>query len=170
MSLNEYANSLINHYAPDKSETTMNIIHPEVFVKHRSINLLIGKPGCSKTTSICKELIKISTIKNILKYNPFHLIIWVNNTGSDQTLLNYEQLIDIPILKFSYEQFEKIYPKFLEIKETYNKMIRGEIDKDDSILEPLYLNEFSDKPIETIIVLDDAVNTLKNENSLLSKS
>ncbi|ELP87651.1 hypothetical protein EIN_489380 [Entamoeba invadens IP1] len=143
----------------------MNIIHPEVFVKHRSINLLIGKPGCSKTTSICKELIKIDKVSN-----SFHLIIWVNNTGSDQTLLHYEPLINIPILKFTYEQFEKAYPKFLEIKKTYNKMMRKEIPKDESILECLYLDKFSDKPLETIIVLDGAVNCLKNESSLLSKS
>lgn len=166
MSLCQYAKRVIQHNIPEEDTTGMVPIHPEIFIRHRSINLLVGKPGTSKTTSICEELIKLSA----LGIPEFHLVIWVNNTGSDQTLNSLKQYIKIPIKQIDYKDFDRIYPQFLELKEDYNKMIRGEIPKDPAILEPLCLKNFVNKPLETIIVLDDAVNILKETDSYLAKS
>ena len=153
MSLSQYAKRVVEHNIPDEDDTGMVPIHPEIFIRHRSINLLVGKPGTSKTTSICEELIKLSAIG----IPEMHLIIWVNNTGSDQTLNTLKNYIKIPIKQIDYKDFDRVYPQFLELKEEYNKMIRGEIPKDPAILEPLCLHNFVNKPLETIIVLDDAV-------------
>lgn len=166
MSLYQYAKRVIQHNIPGEDTTGMVPIHPEIFVRHRSINLLVGKPGTSKTTSICEELIKLSA----LGIPEFHLVIWVNNTGSDQTLNTLKEYIKIPIKQIDYKDFDRIYPQFLQLKEDYNKMIRGEIPKDPEILEPLCLDHFMNKPLETIIVLDDAVNVLKETDSYLAKS
>ena len=166
MSLRTYAKNVIEKNIPDEDLTSMVLIHPEIYVRHRSINLLVGKPGTSKTTSICEELIKLSA----LNLPEIHLIIWVNNTGSDQTLNTLSKHISIPIKQITYEAFDKIYPQFLNIKEEYNKMIRNEIPKDPSILNALCINDFIPKPLETIIVLDDAVNILKETDSYLAKS
>lgn len=165
-SLTSYAKYIINNNIPDESNTGIVEIHPELNFKHRSINLLVGKPGTSKTTSICEELIKVSK----LDIPEFHLIIWVNNTGSDQTLNTLSKHIDIPIKQVSYDEFDKIYVQFLELKEEYNKMINGKIPKDPAILKPLFMNHFTNKPLETIIILDDAVNVLKETDSFLAKS
>ena len=165
-SLSAHVRNIINNNIPDESDTGMIPIHPEIFIRHRSINLLVGKPGTSKTTSICEELIKLSAI-NIPE---IHLIIWVNNTGSDQTLNTLKDYIKIPIKQIDYQDFDRIYPQFLQLKDDYNKMIRGEIPKDNSILEPLCLSNFINKPLETVIVLDDAVNILKETDSYLAKS
>ena len=164
MSLRAYAKNVIENNIPDEDLTSMVPIHPEIYVRHRSINLLVGKPGTSKTTSICEELIKLSA----LNLPEFHLIIWVNNTGSDQTLNTLSKHISIPIKQITYEAFDKIYPQFLNIKEEYNKMIRNEIPKDPSILNALCIDDFIPKPLETIIVLDDAVNILKETDSYLA--
>lgn len=166
MSLHEYARNIIENTALDADETSMSIIHPEVFVRNRSINLFVGKPGCSKTTSICQELIKISAL-NIPEN---HLIIWVNNTSSDRTVNNYKKYINIPLINLDYETFTNAYPKFLKFKDDYNKMISGQIPKDDSILDALYIKQFTTNPLQTIIVLDDAVNILKDTESCLAKS
>ncbi len=166
MSLYDYAKNIIQNNIPDEDDTGMIPIHPEIFIRHRSINLLIGKPGQGKSSSICEELIKLSA----LNVPEFHLIIWVNNTGSDQTLNKLSKHINIPIKQINYDEFDKIYQQFLAIKEEYNKMIRGEIPKDYSILDPLCIDNFTSKPLETIIVLDDAVNILKETDSYLAKS
>ena len=166
MSLNAYAKHIIHNNISDEEETGIVDIHPELNFKHRSINLLVAKPGKGKTTAICEELIKLGK----LQIPEMHLIIWVNNTASDQTVNALKQHIDIPLKQVSYESFDKIYVKFLELKEEYNKMIRGEIPKNPAILEPLFLEDFTDKPLETIIVLDDAVNVLKVTDSFLAKS
>ena len=166
MTLQAYAKNIIHHNIPDEDDTGIVEIHPELNFKRRSINLLVAKPGKGKTTSICEELIKLGK----LNIPEMHLIIWVNNTASDQTVNKLKEFIDIPIKQLSYEQFDNVYAKFLEMKEDYNKMIRGEIPKDPSILKPLYMNQFTSKPLETIIVLDDAVNVLKETDSFLAKS
>lgn len=166
MSLNAYAKRIINDNIPDEDQTGMVPIHEEVNIRHRSINLLVGKPGTSKTTSICGELIKLSALQN----DVFHLIIWVNNTGSDQTVNSLKKHIKIPLRQVSYEAFDAIYPKLLELKEDYNKMINGEMEKDPGILKPLCIDHFTERPLETIIVLDDAVNVLKVTDSFLAKS
>ena len=46
-------------------------------------------------------------------------------------------LIKIPIKQIDYQDFDRIYPQFLQLKDDYNKMIRGEIPKDNSL--PLIL-------------------------------
>ena len=166
MSLTDYAKNIIHRAAPNGVETTMSIIHPEVLIRNRSINLLVGKPGSSKTTSVCQELIKISAL-NIPEN---HLIIWVNTSSSDRTVESYKKYIRIPIIQIDYDTFNDVYPKFLAMKDDYYKMITGEIPRDDSILEPLYLREFTRNPLQTIVVLDDAVNVLKDTESYLAKS
>ena len=166
MSLSYFAKNIIQNNIPKEDDTGITEIHPELNFRHRSINLLVGKPGTSKTTSICEELIKLSQ----LNIPEIHLIIWVNNTASDQTVNKLKEYIDIPIKQLSYDDFDKIYVRFLDLKEEYNKMIRGEIPKDPSILEPLFISEFTSKPLETIIILDDAVNILKDVDSFLAKS
>lgn len=166
MSLSNWARSIIEDNIPDEDLTGMVPIHPEVLIRHRSINLLVGKPGKGKSSAICEELIKLSALNS----PEMHLIIWVNNTGSDQTLQALSKHINIPIKQITYEAFDKVYPKFIELKEEYNKMIRGEIPKDFDILEPLCIDNFTSRPLETIIVLDDAVNILKETDSYLAKS
>ena len=166
MSLSKYAQNIIKKAAPEEDETAMTIIHPEIYVRNRSLNLFVGKPGASKTTSICKELIKISA----LGIPENHLIIWVNNISSDKTVDNYKKFIKIPIIMLDYETFEGVYPEFLKLKEEYVKMITGKIDKDDSILDALYVDKFTSKPLQTIIVMDDAVSILKDTESYLAKS
>ena len=166
MSLSKYAKHIIKRAAPEEDETAMTIMHPEVYVRNRSLNLFIGKPGASKTTSICQELIKISAL-NIPEN---HLIIWINNTSSDKTVDTYKKYIKIPIIFLDYDTFEGVYPEFLKLKEEYVKMITGKIEKDSSILDALYVDRFTSKPLQTIIVMDDAVSILKDTESYLAKS
>lgn len=164
MSLSNYAKTIISKAAP--KGTSIDLIHPEIFVRNRSLNLFVGKPGCSKTTSICEELIKISALNK----PEYHLIIWVNSTSTDKTVEAYKKFIKIPLIQLDYDTFEEIYPKFLSMKEDYDKMVRGDLERDQSILDSLFISNFYVQPLQTIIVLDDAVNILKDTDSYLAKS
>ena len=44
----------------------------------------------------------------------------------------------------------------MELKQYYNQMVDGEIEPDESILDALYIDDFSRKRLHTFILFDDA--------------
>ena len=162
MTINEYVNDLLDYELnKDTSNKLISYIDKDINFKYNSFNICIGKQGTGKTTSILKELIKLS-MKNIDSY---HLIIYVSNNSSDDTFNNLYKYINIPIVKTDYEHFDKQYEQLIKLKDIYNKMINGEIENDKNILEALYINNFNLKRLHTLILIDDAAFVLKNEKS-----
>ena len=162
MTINEYVNDLLDYELnKDTLNKLISYIDKDINFKYNSFNICIGKQGTGKTTSILKELIKLS-MKNIDSY---HLIIYVSNNSSDDTFNNLYKYINIPIVKTDYEHLDKQYEQLIKLKDIYNKMIDGEIENDKNILEALYINNFNLKRLHTLILMDDAAFVLKNENS-----
>ena len=135
-------------------------ISDNINFKYNSFNIFLGKQGTGKTTSILKELMKLSTIKN-----DYHLIIHVSNNSSDDTFKKLKNYINIPIVKTDYQHLNQQFEQLIKLKDTYNKMIDGEIPKSDEILANLYINDFSKDRLHTFILMDDAAFVLKNENN-----
>ena len=135
-------------------------ISDNINFKYNSFNIFLGKQGTGKTTSILKELMKLSTIKN-----DYHLIIYVSNNSSDDTFNKLKNYINIPIIKTDYQHLNQQFEQLIKLKDTYNKMIDGEIPKSDEILANLYINDFSKDRLHTFILMDDAAFVLKNENN-----
>jgi len=164
--INKYVDNILNEELNrDTSNKLINFIDEDINFKYNSFNICIGKQGTGKTTSILKELIKLS-LKDI---NNFHLIIYVSNNSSDDTFNNLYKYINIPIVKTDYEHLDKQFEQLIKIKDEYNKMVDGKIPKDDEILEYLYVDDFSLKRLHTLILMDDAAFVLKNENSKWNK-
>ena len=162
MTINEYVNDLLDYELnKDTSNKLISYIDKDINFKYNSFNICIGKQGTGKTTSILKELIKLS-MKNIDSY---HLIIYVSNNSSDDTFNNLYKYINIPIVKTDYEHIDKQYEQLIKLKDIYNKMIDGEIENDKNILEALYIYNFNLKRLHTLILMDDAAFVLKNEKS-----
>ena len=135
-------------------------ISDNINFKYNSFNIFLGKQGTGKTTSILKELMKLSTIKN-----DYHLIIYVSNNSSDDTFNKLKNYINIPIVKTDYQHLNQQFEQLIKLKDTYNKMIDEEIPKSDEILANLYINDLSKDRLHTFILMDDAAFVLKNENN-----
>lgn len=135
-------------------------ISDNINFKYNSFNIFLGKQGTGKTTSILKELMKLSTIKN-----DYHLIIYVSNNSSDDTFNKLKNYINIPIVRTDYQHLNQQFEQLIKLKDTYNKMIDGQIPKSDEILANLYINDFSKDRLHTFILMDDAAFVLKNENN-----
>ena len=162
MTINEYVNDLLDYELnKDTSNKLISYIDKDINFKYNSFNICIGKQGTGKTTSILKELIKLS-MKNIDSY---HLIIYVSNNSFDDTFNNLYKYINIQIVKTDYEHIDKQYEQLIKLKDIYNKMIDGEIENDKNILEALYINNFNLKRLHKLILMDDAAFVLKNEKS-----
>ncbi|KAL7711677.1 Uncharacterized protein QTN25_010654 [Entamoeba marina] len=155
----DLSDNIIADNIPDINQTGIVPIHREIYFKHRSVNLLLGKPGSSKTTSIIKELIKISALQHNGHRLGFHLIVWVNKTGEDKTLESLEHFIKVPLLKMTYDDYKEWYPKFIRDK-------KQRFNRSSQITSSLISSQLP----ETIIVLDDALGEIKNEKSEIAQS
>ena len=102
---------------------------------------------------------KLSTIKN-----DYHLIIYVSDTESDDMFNRLKYYINIPIVKSDYQSLNPKFEQLIKFKDIYNKMVDGEIPKDNSILNRLYVKDFNKDRLHTFILMDDAAFVLNKEN------
>lgn len=166
MSLNEYVDKIVNKEL-NTGETYKLItdIDKDINFKYNSFNICIGKQSTGKTTSVLKELIKLS----LLNKPEFHLIIYVSNNDSDETFNKLKDYVQIPIVKLSYDKLNETFKKFIEIKDIYNKIVDSKIEPSEEEIEnikaSLFINNFKQKRLHTIILMDDAAFILKNEKS-----
>ena len=162
MSVNDVVDNILNkELNKDTKNKLITYVDDDVNFKYNSFNICIGKQSTGKTTSVLKELIKLS-LKDI---NTYHLIIYVSNNNSDDTFNNLFKYINIPIVKTDYEHLDNQFMDLIKLKDEYNKMIDGEIPKNKSILSYLYVNNFNLKRLHTFILMDDAAFVLKNDKS-----
>ena len=158
--VNNAIDNIIDYELNTVRKKLISKISDNINFKYNSFNIFLGKQGTGKTTSILKELMKLSTIKN-----DYHLIIYVSNNSSDDTFNKLKNYINIPIVKTDYQHLNQQFEQLIKLKDTYNKMIDGEIPKSDEILANLYINDFSKDRLHTFILMDDAAFVLKNENN-----
>ena len=160
--LNSFVDDILNEELnKDTKNKLISRVDEDINFKYNSFNICIGKQSTGKTTSVLKELIKLS-LKNI---NTFHLIIYVSNNSSDDTFKSLYKYINIPIVKTDYEHLDEQFINLMRIKEEYNKMVDGITTKNKSILKWLYISDFSLKRLHTFILMDAAAFVLKNDKS-----
>ena len=158
--LSNAIDDIIDYELNTRRKKLISKISDNINFKYNSFNIFLGKQGTGKTTSILKELMKLSTIKN-----DYHLIIYVSNNSSDDTFNKLKNYINIPIVKTDYQHLNQQFEQLIKLKDTYNKMIDGETEKNPEILPELYINDFSKDRLHTFILMDDAAFVLKNENN-----
>ena len=165
-SINMYVDEILNEELNKNTKNKLiNYIDKDINFKYNSFNICIGKQSTGKTTSVLKELIKLS-LKDIKSY---HLIIYVSNNSSDDTFNNLYKYINIPIVKTDYEHLDKQFEQLIKLKDEYNKMVDGVIPKNNEILRYLYVSNFNNKRLHTFILMDDAAFILKNDKSVWNK-
>ena len=138
MTLNECVDKIINKELnkPEESYKLIRNIHSEISFKLNSFNICIGKQSTGKTTSVIKELIKLS----LLEIPDFHLIIYVSNNDSDITFNKLKDYVKIPIVKINYDNLDNTFKKFIELKDLYNKIVDKEYEPNEDEIEIFYIN------------------------------
>ena len=129
----------------------ISLVHPNLDLKYNSFNIAIGKPGTSKTTTFMKTMIKMCQFPN-----NYHMILYVSDTDTDDTVNSLMQYISIPMFRVTYDQFLDKFEKLIKLKQQYwqaiksnNKQVAGEIGK------LLFLKKLTPN-IQTMIFCDDA--------------
>ena len=154
--------------------TQISKIHDDIMLYFNSVNVAIGKQGRGKSLLFLRELVKISRLED----PKFHLIIYVNQEGmNDETLNSLEPLVNIPILKISYDDAEEVVAGIIDYKDFYYRLLEK---NDYKLISPkqreelniaLNIQDDSVKQLHTLILFDDAAfNTLfKKNDSYLNK-
>ena len=149
--IDNFINNLVSKELNNGIKKHISKINDNVYFKYNSFNLCVGPQGSSKTTSVLKELMKLC-----LYDNDFHLIIYVTNNDSDDTFNSLLKYINIPCVKTDYKNIESEFESVIKLKDDYNAMVDGKIEKDADILDALYIDNFDKKRIHTFILFDDA--------------
>lgn len=126
-------------------------IDPTVNFRYNSFNLCVGPQGSSKTTSVMKELMKLSLVPH-----DYHMMIYVTDNDSDDSFNSLLKYINIPCVKTDYEHVDEQFELLAKYKDDYNAMVDGKMEMDDGILEALCVQDFTKKRLHTFILFDDA--------------
>ncbi|WP_458453200.1 hypothetical protein, partial [Methanobrevibacter sp.] len=140
-------------------------IDQNVNFRYNSFNICVGPQGSSKTTSVMKELMKLSMVPH-----DYHMMIYVTDNESDDTFNSLLKYIDIACVKTDYAHVDEQFEILAKYKDDYNAMVDGRMPKDDAILEALCIDDFSKQRIHTFILFDDASFIFDNKTKSKFKS
>ena len=138
-------------------------IHPEVFFRRNSVNLLIGKKGSGKTYNVFREIIKLRHVPN----HNYTKLLYVSDKAYDPTYDRLKHLIPLTVEKVKYENAADSIQQVSEAKVAIHDIIKNEINLDDiteeskeNIQNILGTNEISHEKstYHTIVLLDDCQN------------
>jgi hypothetical protein len=136
-------------------------IHPDLHTYRNSINILVGKQGLGKSFTAFREIIKISFADPTT-----HLLFIINKDGksNDATFNVIQNLIQIPVVFFSYDDAVDQIKELLRYKDLYNKIkvehLENEIQDEqiEELCHVLQIRDLSLPFLNTIIYFDDCAN------------
>ncbi len=160
-------------YTMNKNESLISEIHPEVYIRLNSVNVIVGKQSSGKTVIALKEIIKLGVL------NTHHLFIYVTKDGqeSDKTFLALKPLLMIPYIIISEQEAVEFMKDLISAKNLYNLIKRENLqDKiDDQQKEDMFkmlaVSDFNREVLHTIVLFDDISNSklFSSEESYFSQ-
>jgi hypothetical protein len=165
ISLMEYVSSLISNAIDNSAHHLQTIIHPEINFRYNSLNLLISRRGAGKTFTVMTELIKLSQIPDIGGYTTF---LYVSDKSNDATVHGLINLIKLKVRIVSYAKILIVLKDLTDGKSAYeevlNKNLQNVINSEtrNDLFTTLDLTHWTTETPHTIILLDDAINVLKD--------
>ncbi|EAY22614.1 hypothetical protein TVAG_036400 [Trichomonas vaginalis G3] len=160
-------NDIMEEFAKcDNEDCVQHDIHPEIDIMYNSINIFLGQRGSGKTFNGFNIAALISRIPT-----KYHLFVFVSNNPNDETFRKFKPLVKIPSVLISYQESESFMTELIEYKQAYDKIkfkklegrLTDECKKD--ILSHLYINDFHNPSLHTLILYDDALEVFKKPNA-----
>ena len=163
--LDSYIDSVVSKELNNGIKKHISKIDENVNFRYNSFNICVGPQGSSKTTSVMKELMKLSMVPH-----DYHMIVYVTDNDSDDTFNSLLKYVDIPCVKTDYAHVDQQFEVLAKYKDDYNAMVDGRLPKDEAILQALCINDFSKQRLHTFILFDDASFIFDNKTKSKFKS
>lgn len=159
--IDNYIDDVVSKELNNGVKKFISKISDDVNFRYNSFNLCVGPQGSSKTTSVMKELMKLSlndldALASGRETSGYHLLIYVTNNASDDSFNSLLKYINIPCVKTDYESMDDKFELLFKMKDDYNAMVDGSIPKDKNILDALCVDNFNKNRLHTFILFDDA--------------
>ena len=134
-------------------------IHPEVFFRRNSVNLLVGKKGSGKTYNVFREILKLREVPNHL----YTKLIYVSDKPWDRTYDLVKKHLPLAVEKVPYSKAVEAIKEVAEAKNAAHEIVENGIEKgeleDDAVqhIEEALGSSLDDKNeiYHTIVLLDD---------------
>lgn len=173
-SLNEKVCSLLKgiNSGLDLTHELQTQIHPEIFFKRNSVNLLISKKGSGKTYNVFPKILKLQFVPNHL----YTKLIYISDKAYYPT---YERVVKIiksilQVEKVDYAHAAEEIKRVSCAKDAQYKIVRKGIDVNDledeskeKLTSDLGIKDEEinlDNPYHTIVLLDDCQNMFEHKN------
>jgi hypothetical protein len=163
--VNKLLNSVLKGVESGPSSQLQCPIHNDILFRYNTINLLVARRGVGKTFTVMKELIKLSQLPNNAGYTTF---LYVTDKTNDQTVNELIKLIKLKVRQVAYVDFLLVLKDLIDAKNAYSDVLeKGAMDdisekSRDELFATLDINEWQPSIPHTIILLDDAINVLKD--------
>jgi hypothetical protein len=167
--LGDYVSNLIHSSLKGNDSRTASQlqrpIHPEILFRYNTINLLVARRGIGKTFTVMRELIKLSQLPNYGGYTTF---LYATDKTNDETVNQMIKLIKLKVRQVSYVDLLPVLRDLIDAKNAYADVLdKGAMDYIDEesmsdIFSTLDITGWQPKIPPTVILLDDAINILKD--------
>jgi hypothetical protein len=155
----------LRNASEDKSQQLQTNIHAELLFKFNSINLLVARRGVGKTFNVMKELIKLSQLPNCGGFSTF---LYVSDKVNDSTVNELIKLVKLKVRQVSYDDIESVLMDIIDAKSAFGDAIAKGLQDElteksrEDLFKTLDIDEWQDEIPHTVLLLDDAINILKD--------
>lgn len=160
-SLDAFLDSTVRQYSKkSKPDEVQSPIHPEIYFRYNSVNLVIGKRGSGKTYTTMRELLKLPVLLG--RKNPFTQIHYVTDKFNDDTVEKFRPLFEEAGIFFNWVPTGsalKLIQGLSQVKANINQ---------DPIFKECLNYRGSGLP-HTLIVFDDCIGLFKKDSPLSKK-
>jgi hypothetical protein len=161
-SLTGYVNKIITYLLQNihKLQQLQTEIHPEIYFKYNFINLLISHRSVGKTFVVLRELIKLLQLFDNVLY-----ILDKTNNSTVNELINH---IALRVRIVGYNTLLPVLHHLIDAKSVYQDAINNGLqeivceDVEQDLFKTLDLEDWTKETPHTNILLDDAINILKD--------
>ena len=188
--LDDKFNSVIQKKNEEKSDEIQSKIQSQIYFKHNSVNLVIGKRGSGKTYFVMREMYKLAQMMHYLNLNldPKHKMIprytqiyYITDKLRDDTCERIKKLIEknIPEVQFIWDSTEHAFD-IIQYIAAIKAFLADPTQYDEKFQNLEFINQCKDvlhidpnlpnnAPLpHTVIIFDDCIG-LFNKYSPLSK-
>ena len=148
------------------TDELQTLIHPEVFFRRNSVNLLVGKKGSGKTYNVFRELIKLRHVPN----HRYTKLLYVTDKAYDPTYDRMKHLIPLTVEKCSYAEAPAKIRELAQAKVAVHDIIKNDIKLEDiTEASRQHIEDIVGSPLDgnevfhTVILLDDCQNVFDHK-------